>query len=309
MNHRSIRPHRAAARGSASVSSWPQSPGSVSLLSPAPDGPLDAPERARREAAFRDALADRLPGLDRSRVRADVPLAPFTTFKVGGPAEVFFEAHSADELAEAVGAAREVGVPFFLLGLGANILVGDGGFPGVVIRNRADRLDLDAETGRVWAESGAIVWPGLIEATLAAGLSGVEHYAGIPSTVGGALWQNLHFLSPPPERERTMFIEEVVESAVLLGTDGTLHLIGLYEDQDLALPSGKIQRRRILGGYYGCTIGLASYRRAMSLLASGGVQAERMTTHRFPFTDAGEAFDLLWNQPGEALRLGSRGSS
>ena len=221
MNHRSIRPHRAAARGSASVSSWPQSPGSVSLLSPAPDGPLDAPERARREAAFRDALADRLPGLDRSRVRADVPLAPFTTFKVGGPAEVFFEAHSADELAGAVGAAREVGVPFFLLGLGANILVGDGGFPGVVIRNRADHLDLDAETGRVWAESGAIVWPGLIEATLAAGLSGVEHYAGIPSTVGGALWQNLHFLSPPPERERTMFIEEVVESAVLLGTDGT----------------------------------------------------------------------------------------
>ena len=87
----------------------------------------------------------------------------------------------------------------------------------------------------------------------------------------------------------------------MLGTDGTLHLIGLYEDQDLALPSGKIQRRRILGGYYGCTIGLASYRRAMSLLASGGVQAERMTTHRFPFTDAGEAFDLLWNRPGEAL--------
>ena len=87
----------------------------------------------------------------------------------------------------------------------------------------------------------------------------------------------------------------------LLGTDGTLHLIGLYEDQDLSLPSGKIQRRRILGGYYGCTIGLASYRRAMSLLASGAVQAERMTTHRFPFTDAGEAFDLLWNRPGEAL--------
>ena len=87
----------------------------------------------------------------------------------------------------------------------------------------------------------------------------------------------------------------------MLGTDGTLHLIGLYEDQDLSLPSGKIQRRRILGGYYGCTIGLASYRRAMSLLASGAVQAERMTTHRFPFTDAGEAFDLLWNRPGEAL--------
>lgn len=87
----------------------------------------------------------------------------------------------------------------------------------------------------------------------------------------------------------------------MLGVDGTLHLIGLYEDQALSLPSSKIQRRRILGGYYGANIGLASYRRAMSLLASGRVQAERMTTHRFAWTAAGEAFDLLWNRPGEAL--------
>lgn len=87
----------------------------------------------------------------------------------------------------------------------------------------------------------------------------------------------------------------------MLGVDGTLHLIGLYEDQDLSLPSSKIQRRRLVGGYYGTTIGLAAYREAMTLLASGAVQAERMTTHRFAFAAAGEAFDLLWNRPGEAL--------
>jgi threonine dehydrogenase-like Zn-dependent dehydrogenase len=87
----------------------------------------------------------------------------------------------------------------------------------------------------------------------------------------------------------------------MLGVDGTMHLIGLYEDQALSLPSSKIQRRRILGGYYGASIGQASYRRAMSLLASGAVQADRMTTHRFAYSDAGEAFDLLWNRPGEAL--------
>lgn len=87
----------------------------------------------------------------------------------------------------------------------------------------------------------------------------------------------------------------------MLGVDGTLHLIGLYEDEPLSLPSSKIQRRRILGGYYGRTIGQAAYRRAMQLLASGQVQAERMTTHRFAYTDAAEAFDLLWNRPGEAL--------
>ena len=195
-------------------------------LSPAPDGPLSTAERARREDAFREALARRLPGLDASRVREDVALAPFTTFRIGGPADVFFEAHSADELAGAVGAAREAEVPFFVLGMGANILVGDGGFRGVVIRNRAAHLELDPETGRVWAESGAVVWPTVIEATLEAGLSGLEHYAGIPSTVGGALWQNLHFLSPPPARERTMFIEEVVESAELLTPEGERVTVG-----------------------------------------------------------------------------------
>ena len=194
------------------------------FLEPAPDAPLTAAERDRREGAFRDALAGRLPGID--RVRRAVPLGPFTTFQIGGPADVFFEAHSADELAAAVGAAREAEVPFFLLGMGANILVGDGGFRGVVIRNKAAHVEIDRPTGRVWAESGAVVWPDLIEATVEAGLGGLEHYAGIPSTVGGALWQNLHFLSPPPERERTMFIEEVVESAELLRADGERVTVG-----------------------------------------------------------------------------------
>ncbi len=196
------------------------------FLEPAPDAPLTDPERDRRERAFRDALLARLPSLDGARVRRAVPLGPFTTFQIGGPADVFFEAHSADELAAAVGAAREAEAPFFLLGMGANILVGDGGFRGVVVRNKAAHVEIDRPTGRVWAESGAVVWPDLIEAAVAAGLGGLEHYAGIPSTVGGALWQNLHFLSPPPERERTMFIEEVVESAELLRPDGERATVG-----------------------------------------------------------------------------------
>ncbi|WP_243663230.1 hypothetical protein [Rhodothermus marinus] len=71
------------------------------------------------------------------RVQRNVPLAPYTTFKIGGPADLFFEARTRDELAEAVLAARELGIPYFVLGLGANILVGDRGFRGLVIRNVA----------------------------------------------------------------------------------------------------------------------------------------------------------------------------
>ena len=158
--------------------------------------------------------------LGADRVRTAEVLAPYTTFKIGGPADLFYEARSAGELAAAIGAAREHGVPFFLLGLGANILVGDRGFRGLVIRNVARHLEFDPEQGTVRAESGAVVWPDLIEAAIAHGLSGLEHYVGIPSTVGGALWQNLHFLAPAPARERTMFIAEVTQGAEILTVEG-----------------------------------------------------------------------------------------
>ena len=161
--------------------------------------------------------------LDASRLKRDEPLGPYNTFRIGGPADLFYDATSADDLANAVTAAREAGVPFFVLGLGANILVGDRGFRGLVIRNVARHIRF-GENGRVWCESGVIMRD-LIAESVRRGWSGLEHYVGIPSTVGGAVWQNLHFLSPAPERERTMFIDEVFESAELLDEHGTRHLV------------------------------------------------------------------------------------
>ncbi len=169
--------------------------------------------------------------LGEDRLRRDVPLAPFTTFRIGGPADLLYEARTDEELARAVLAARETGLPFFLLGLGANILIGDRGFRGLVILNLARGVEVlpeeGPEEGRIRAESGTVVWPDLIETAIAHGLSGLEHYVGIPSTVGGALWQNLHFLSPAPARERTMFIAEVTESADLLTEEGERRTVGV----------------------------------------------------------------------------------
>lgn len=159
-------------------------------------------------------------GVGAGRVRRGEVLAPYTTFRLGGPADLFFEPRDASELAAAITAARALGLPWFLLGLGANILIGDRGVRGLVIRNRAGHMSADRETGQVRAESGAVVYPDLIDLATAHGLSGLEHYVGIPSTVGGALWQNLHFLSPAPERERTMFIAEVTEGAEILTEEG-----------------------------------------------------------------------------------------
>jgi UDP-N-acetylmuramate dehydrogenase len=162
--------------------------------------------------------------LDVARLRRSVPLAPYTTFRIGGPADVLYEAASADDLARAITAARELGVPYFVLGLGANILVGDGGFRGLVIRNVSSAHHFGTD-GTLWTESGAVVGE-LIPRAVERGLSGLEHYIGIPSTVGGAIWQNLHFLSPAPERERTMFIEEVFDSCEILNAEGERRTVG-----------------------------------------------------------------------------------
>jgi UDP-N-acetylmuramate dehydrogenase len=178
-------------------------------------------------------------------VRRGVSLPPYTTFKIGGPAELFYEATTADELARAVLTARANGIPYFVLGLGANILIGDGGIRGLVVRNVANRREF-SDTGRLWAESGGVIAK-LIPEAVERGWSGLEHYVGIPSTLGGAVWQNLHFLSPAPTRERTMFIAEVIDSVELLGSDGQLRQASrdemrfgydtslLHEGKDIAL--------------------------------------------------------------------------
>jgi UDP-N-acetylmuramate dehydrogenase len=156
-----------------------------------------------------------------------VSLAPFTTFQLGGTADWYADVRSADELAAVTRTARTHDLPFFLLGTGANVIVGDHGYRGLVIHNRAQEVRVDADSNRLWAESGAVMYPDLIERAVSTGLSGLEHYVGIPSTVGGALWQNLHFLSPPPDRERTMFLEEVVDSADILTEDGERKTVGV----------------------------------------------------------------------------------
>ena len=167
-----------------------------------------------------------LRALGADRVRQGEILAPYTTFRIGGPADLFYEARDGGELARAILTSRELGVPYFLLGLGANILIGDRGFRGLVIRNGA-RHTAVLPGGTVWAESGTVVYPDLIELAVSHGLSGLEHFVGIPSTVGGALWQNLHFLAPAPARERTLFIEEIIQAAEILTEEGERKTVGV----------------------------------------------------------------------------------
>ena len=159
-----------------------------------------------------------IPNLEKNKI-----LAPFTTYKIGGPADFFVQAHSIDELINSVSEARRNNIPYFLLGCGANILVTDKGLRGLVIHNRANKI-IFHEDDRVFTESGAIV-ADLIEKCRDRRLSGFEHFIGIPSTIGGAMWQNLHFLSP--DRKRTVFIEEIVRSSRIYTEEGKFSTVGV----------------------------------------------------------------------------------
>src|SRR6266480_98703 len=109
--------------------------------------------------------------LDAKRLKRSEPLAQYTTFRIGGPADLFYDATSVDDLAGAVTAARDLGLEYFVLGLGANILVGDKGFRGLIIRNTSSHLEF-RDGGKLWVESGAVMAK-LIPLAVERGLSGL----------------------------------------------------------------------------------------------------------------------------------------
>jgi len=125
------------------------------------------------------------------RVRCDVPLAPFTTFQVGGPADCLVEVGGSQELALALDLAARAGIPATVLGGGSNILVSDAGVRGVVIRVRGGTTALEGESG-VRTDAGVRL-NSLVRWTIGRGLAGLEAWAGTPGSVGGALFGNAHY--------------------------------------------------------------------------------------------------------------------
>ena len=121
------------------------------------------------------------------RVRRDEPLARHTTLQLGGPADLYVTAQSADELVAAVSLAKAHGAPVFLLGGGANLVIAETGIRGLVVANHARKITFAGETVR--AESGAIL-PRLSNLCAEHGLSGLEWAVGVPGTLGGAVVNN-----------------------------------------------------------------------------------------------------------------------
>ena len=115
------------------------------------------------------------------------PLKHHTTFRIGGPADFFFAGRTPDQMVAALKVARECGLPVFLLGGGSNLLVSDEGFRGLVILNACDEVEFDGTAVQVGAGKDFL---DLIYLCRDHGLAGLEFAAGIPGSVGGALYGN-----------------------------------------------------------------------------------------------------------------------
>ena len=120
-------------------------------------------------------------------VQENVPLAPYTTYKLGGPARYFFIAKNNEEIKTAAAAAKDLDLPIFILGGGSNILVSDNGFSGLVIK-MANR-ELGVEKNKIKAEAGALIGQ-VVSLAWKNSLTGLEWAAGIPGTIGCAVRGN-----------------------------------------------------------------------------------------------------------------------
>lgn len=158
--------------------------------------------------------------LGETKVLTEEPMSSHTTFRIGGPADYFVLPENAEELKSVLKLCAEEQMPYFILGNGSNLLVGDQGFRGVVIQlyKNFDGIEIQGTTVR--ARAGAMLIRVAKEAARA-GLTGLEFASGIPGTVGGAMVMNAGAYGGE--------MKDVVTSVLVLSKDGEIRTLGNEE--------------------------------------------------------------------------------
>ena len=179
-------------------------------------------------------LVERLRGaIPADRIVRDAPLAVYTTFKVGGPADWLVLAARAAEVRAAIAASRDAGLPVTVLGGGSNVLVSDAGVRGVVIRVHGGDAEPHGD-GLIRADAGLTI-NGLVRWTINRGYAGLEAWAGTPGTVGGAIHGNAHF--------KGRNIGELVDGVEVVDTGG--HVVRIPADgMEFGYDYSRLQRTR-----------------------------------------------------------------
>ena len=153
------------------------------------------------------------------RMRQNEPMSLHTSFRIGGPADLYAVATKIEELVRFVSLALEHDIPYFIIGRGTNILMADEGIHGLVIENGVQGMRFQDDTV-LYAESGALLRD-LARESAQRGLGGLEWAVGIPGSVGGAILGNAGAYGD--------YISDVLRKATVLEADGTLHELSARE--------------------------------------------------------------------------------
>lgn len=165
------------------------------------------------------------------KVLLNEPLNKYSSFKLGGPADLFYKAFTKEELILSVKSARILEIPYFLMGSATNLLISDSGFRGIIIKNETHRINILAAKGNnkvnttdgnikiqkiyIEAESGVSV-NRLVRFALEQGYSGLEFFLGQPGSIGGAVWINAHNM------KMGKFIGDSIVGATILNSENEL---------------------------------------------------------------------------------------
>lgn len=161
--------------------------------------------------------------LSQSKVEQNVVLKPYSTFKMGGPAEYYVAVEDEDELVKAIRVAHKLKLPLRVLGGASNIVISDTGIKGLVIRNITSQkkiLNEDADSVLMHISSGYPMTR-LAKETAASGYSGFEHHLGLPGTLGGALFMNSKWVDP----DHTYYVGDALERAMIIEKTGDTKIV------------------------------------------------------------------------------------
>ena len=141
------------------------------------------------------------------------PMKKHTTFKIGGPADIYVSVGSIDELSELLKLAKETQTPYTVIGNGSNILVGDNGIRGLVIEIGSNLAYCEADGDKIYAQAGALLSK-IASLAAANSLSGMEEISGIPGTLGGGIYMNAGAYGGE--------IKNVIKNVTYVDTDGEI---------------------------------------------------------------------------------------
>ena len=158
--------------------------------------------------------------ITKGTVLTEEPMSRHTSFQIGGPAEIFVQPATGDEVRQAICLAKEEQIPFFVVGNGSNLLVSDDGFRGMIVQIGRNLQEISVEDNVIYAQAGALL-SRVARTALEHGLTGMEFAAGIPGSLGGAVAMNAGAYGGE--------MKDILKDVEVLTPDGEIKILSLEE--------------------------------------------------------------------------------